>query len=192
MNNIVTMGQVFLAETSAGAQLKDRIFGLDGQVLFDSVILACAVLFLFCMLSFLVFNPARELLRKRREKIQNDLDSAAKDKEEALAFKNEYDAKLAEADKAVEQIMIDGKKKAQKKEQAILDEANAEAKRIVSRAEREAEQEKLAAGDRMKTEMVGLASAMAGRFVSASMDEKQQEALVKETLAEMGDKTWQE
>ena len=186
------MGQGFLAETSVGAELKDRIFGLDGQVLFDSVILACAVLFLFCMLSFLVFNPARELLRKRREKIENDLNSAAKDKEEALAFKMEYDARLSEADKEVEKIMTEGRKKAQMQEQSIVNEANAEAKRIVDRAHREAEQEKLASRDDMKNEIVSVASAMAGRFVSAAITEEEQEKLVLDTLKEMGDGTWQE
>ncbi len=192
MSSFVTTGLSFLAEDSIGKQLKDRIFGLDLQVLFDSVILGCAVLFLFFLLSYLVFNPARELLKKRREKIQSDLDSAAKDKEEALAFKNEYSERLADVEKDVEQMMIDGKKKAQKKEQVIIDEANAEAKRIVDRATREAEQEKLKAQDEMKTEMVDIAAAMAGRFISASLDEKQQEELVQKTLQEMGEKTWQD
>lgn len=43
----------------------------------------------------------------------------------------------------------------------------------------------------MKQEMVQVASAMAGRFVAASIDEKKQAQLIDETLKEMGDETWQ-
>ena len=54
----------------------------------------------------------------------------------------------------------------------------------------EAELEKKKALDEMKQEMVQVASAMAGRFVAASIDEKKQAQLIDETLKEMGDETW--
>ena len=45
--------------------------------------------------------------------------------------------------------------------------------------------------DEMKQEIVHVASAMAGKFVAASMDEDKQAQLIDETLKEMGDETWQ-
>ena len=45
--------------------------------------------------------------------------------------------------------------------------------------------------DDMKQEMVQIASAMAGKFVSQSMTEEMQAQLIDETLEEMGDETWQ-
>ena len=45
--------------------------------------------------------------------------------------------------------------------------------------------------DDMKTEMIQIASLMAGKVVSASIDTTIQDSLVEETLKEMGDKTWQ-
>ena len=73
----------------------------------------------------------------------------------------------------------------------MISEAKAEAKRIVDRANNEIELEKKKAADDMKKEMIAVATMMAGKVVSASIDTDIQESLVDETLNEMGDKTWQ-
>ena len=42
----------------------------------------------------------------------------------------------------------------------------------------------------MKKEIISVASIMAGKVVSASMDTVVQNQLIDETIKEMGDKTW--
>jgi len=169
-----------------------KIFGLDLQILFDAVILALAVFFLFFLLSYFVFNPAREFIRKRQEKIASDLEQAAKDKREAMEFKAEYDARLKEADAEVDRILSEGKRKAKRRENEIIDAAGAEAARIMERTEREIELEKSKVKDDVKKEMVAVATQMAGRFVSESMSAARQEQLVDDVLKEIGETTWQE
>ena len=73
----------------------------------------------------------------------------------------------------------------------MLDEAKAEAARIIERANREVELEKKKALEDMKTEIVSIASLMAEKAVAASMDVKIQDSLIEETLKEMGESTWQ-
>ena len=65
-----------------------------------------------------------------------------------------------------------------------------EAGRIIKRADNEIELEKKKAADDMKKEMIAVATMMAGKVVSASIDTDIQESLVDETLNEMGDNTW--
>ena len=72
------------------------LFNLDPQLLFDTALLAIAVFFLVLAMSYLLFNPARKLLKDRQERIANDIDSAKEDKESAEALKAEYEAKLKE------------------------------------------------------------------------------------------------
>ena len=180
---------------AAGAEeetLVGKIFALDAQLLLDAVIVGCAVLFLFFLLSYLVFNPARELMKKRQDRIQKDMDDAAKDKEEALQFKQEYEARLKTADREVDQILSDGKKKAMKREQAIVGEAQQEAARILERTAREVDLEKSKVRDEMKQEMVSVAKAMAGRFISEEMNEQKQAERVDAVLQEMGENTWRD
>ncbi len=168
-----------------------RIFDLDPQLIHDAVILAINIFILFLVASYMLFNPVRNLLKKRQDTIESDLENAKKSKEEAALLKSEYDDKIKNADKEVDRILSDARKKALSREEQIVDEAKAEAARIIERANTEAELEKKRAADDMKKEMIAVATMMAGKVVSASIDTNIQESLVDETLNEMGDKTWQ-
>ena len=176
---------------SAESGMGNYLFGLDPQLLADTILTGLAVFILFILLSYLLFNPARDLLEKRRQKIRDDIDSAEKEKADAIALKAEYDEKIKQADKEAELILSEARKSAKKAEQKIIDEAKAEAAQIIKRANQEIELEKKHALDDMKTEMIQIASMMAGKVVAASIDTTIQESLVEETLKEMGDKTWQ-
>ncbi len=168
----------------------ERLFDLDLQLLADSVLLVISIFVLYILLSYLLFNPARNLLKNRQEKIKNDIDTAAKDKEEAAKMKAEYEERIKNIDKEAETILSDARKKALKKEAKIVEEAKEEAARIISRAKEEAELEKKHAADDVKKEIISIASIMAGKVVSASIDTTVQDGLIEETLKEMGDETW--
>ena len=159
-------------------------------MLFDTALLAIAVFFLVLAMSYLLFNPARKLLKDRQERISNDIDSAKEDKESAAALKAEYEAKLKEVDKEAEGILAEARQKAMKNQAKIIDEAKEEASRIVKRAQEEAELEKKHAMDDRKQEMIAVAAMMAQKVVAASIDTNIQSTLVDETLKEMGESTW--
>ena len=176
--------------TLAQSGLGDYIFGLDPQLLVDSLITLIAMIVLFLMLSYLLFNPARDLMQKRKDNIQKEMEFAAKEKEDAIQFKAEYDAKLKEVDKESEEILAESRKRALKKESDIVNDAKEEANRILDRANREVELEKTKVKDEVKQEMISVATAMAGKIVASSLDEEKQAQLIADTLEEMGDETW--
>lgn len=175
----------------AKSGMENRLFGLDLQLGVDAVILALAVFFLFFMMSYLLFNPARELMKKRQDRIREDMDTASKEKADAIEMKKEYTAKLSQADKDVDEILSAGRKKALARETEIVNEAKAEAARVMERAEKEIELEKSKVRDEVKQEMVDVAQAMAGKIIAASIDEETQARLIDEALNEMGENTWQ-
>ena len=168
----------------------ERLFTLDAQLLFDTIVAALAMLLLFTVLSFLLFNPVRDLLEKRKQRIVDDKETAKREREEAIAYKEEYEKKLQEVDKEVQEILSEARKKAMKNEATIIAEAKEEATRIMARANAEIELEKKRALDDMKQEMITIASMMAQKIVSASIDTDVQESLLDETLKEMGESTW--
>lgn len=169
----------------------DRLFDLDIQLLHDTVLLAISVFVLFLVMSYNLFNPARKLLKGRQDKIRDDIDTARADKEDAAKLKAEYEEKLKNIEKEAEVIMSEARQKALKNENRIVDEAKEEAARVIRRANEEAELEKRRVMDDVKQEMIAVASMMAGKVVAASIDTTVQDALVEETLREMGDTTWQ-
>lgn len=171
--------------------MEPRLFDLDLQLLADAGLMMISIFVLFLFASYFLFNPAREFLKKRQDKIQGELDSAAQDMEEAAALKAEYEGKLKNIDKEAEEILSDARKRALANENKIIAEAKEEAARILDRARVEAELEKQKAVDDVKREMVVIASMMAGKVVKASIDTNIQESLVNDTLKEIGESTWQ-
>ncbi|MCI9539969.1 MAG: F0F1 ATP synthase subunit B [Lachnospiraceae bacterium] len=169
----------------------ERIFDLDLQLIHDSIFLAINIFILFTFMSYLLFNPVRDMLNKRRERIQNDIETAGRNKDDAIALKAEYEAKLRDIDKEAEKILSEARKKALRREEEIVNGAKEEANRILERAHGEVVLEQKRAVDDMKKEMIRIASAMAGRFVTQTMDGKTQDILIEETLKEIGDSTWQ-
>ena len=171
--------------------MEPRLFDLDLQLLADATLMIIAIFTLFLVASYFLFNPVREMLAKRQKKIKDEMDNAAKDKEDAAGLKLQYEEKLKNIDRDAEEILSDARKRAMENENKIVAEAKEEAARIIERARVEAELEKQKAADDVKREMVVLASMMAGKVVKASIDTAIQESLVNETLKEIGESTWQ-
>ena len=169
----------------------ERLFSLDAQFLFDAIVLALSMLVLFTLLSYLLFNPVRDMLEKRRQRVADEQELAKRERQEATVYKEEYEQKLKEIKKEAEEILGEARKKAMKNEAKIVAEAKEEAARIMERASAEIELEKKHALDDMKQEMIAIASMMAQKVVATSIDAKVQEGLIEETLKEMGEHTWQ-
>lgn len=170
--------------------MEPRLFNLDFQLLADAVLTMVAVFVLFLAMSYFLFNPARKMLASRQEKIKDELDTAASDMEKAQALREEYEAKLKDVEKEAQEILSEARKKALANENQIVAEAKEEAARIIERAKVEAELEKKKMADDVKKEMISVASVMAGKVVSASIDTNIQNSLIEETLKEIGDSTW--
>ena len=137
-----------------------------------------------------LFNPARDFLKKRQDKIKNDLDTAAADKADARKLKEDYNAKIQNINAEAEEILAQARQKALDNEAKIIAEAKEEAARILSRANAQVELERKAAADDMKKEMIALASLMAEKAVAGAVDAKVQDTMVESTLKEIGEDTW--
>ena len=168
----------------------DRMFGLDWQLLADSTLTIIAVFALFAIMSYFLFNPARKMRNDRKEKIRTELEDARTNMETAQNLKDEYEGKLKNVEKEAEGILSEARKKGLANEAQIIAQAKEEAARILDRARVEAELEKKKMSDDVKKEIISVASAMAGKVVSASIDTNVQDQLIDETLKEMGESTW--
>lgn len=170
--------------------MQDYLFDLTPQLLSDSLLTLISVMVLFFCLSYFLFNPARDMLKKRSDKIQGELEDAKLNQEQAIALKQEYEAKLKDINKEAEVILSEARKKALDNEAKMIANAKEEAAKIIERAHVEAELEKQKITDDVKKEMISVATLLAEKAVGASMDNVIQERLVDETLKEIGEGTW--
>lgn len=168
----------------------ERLFDLDFQLLADATLMIIAIFVLFLILSYFLFNPARKMLQDRQNKIKNELDDARNNMEQAAGLKEEYEAKIRDINKEAEEILSDARRRAMENENEIIAKAKEEAARIMEKARTVPKLEKQKMADEVKREMIGIATMMAGKAVSVSMNADIQDSLVKETLKEIGDHTW--
>jgi F-type H+-transporting ATPase subunit b len=167
-----------------------RLFGLDMALLIDAAFVMLSTFFLFILLGYLLFEPVKQILDKRTEKIRTDIKQATEIKESAVELKTSYEMKLREVDKEAEAILSDSRKKALDKEREIAQRAEEEAERILARARLEIQREKEQAKDDMRKEIIAVATIMASKFVVVAIDEDKKKALVAETIEGMGEDTW--
>ena len=135
-------------------QSLSRLFDLDWQLIADSCLMIIAVFVLFLVMSYFLFNPARKMLNSRKEKIQNELETAKRDMEEAGRLKEEYENRLKNIDKEAEAILGEARRRGLKNEDQIVANAKEEAGRILDRAHVEAELEKQKISDEVKQEII--------------------------------------
>ena len=98
---------------------------------------------------------------------------------------------MAGAQKDADAVLAEARQKAVKNEDAIISQAKEEAAGIIRQAHNEAELEKRKAADEVKTQIIDVASLMAGKVVAAGIDTNIQDSLIEETLKEVGESTWQ-
>ena len=179
-----------LSATGVLATMEPRLFDLDFQLFHDAALMIIAVVALFLIMSYFLFNPAREFLQKRQEKIRAELEDAKNNQEDAKVLKAEYESKLKNIDKEAESILADARKRALANENRIVAAAKEEAAAIIERAREEAKLEKQKMADDVKKEIVAVAALMAGKVVASTVDVTIQDSLIDETLKEIGDSTW--
>ena len=170
--------------------LDDRIFGLDAQLLLNLAFQGIAIFLLFMAASYLLLDPVRKILNDRKERVMREQREALENREAAVRMREEYDGKLKEIDKVAEQIIGDSRKKALQRENEIIMNAKEEAGRIIAGARQEAELEQRRVNDEVKQEIISVASLLSEKLVASSLDREQQDALIEQTLKEIGEDTW--
>ena len=168
----------------------DYLFDFNFQLIADSVLTLISVFVLVIAMSYFLFNPARQVMKKRQDKIKDEIDDAKDNVERALALKDEYESKINNIDKEAEMILNQARRRALDNENHIVARAKEEAALIIERAQKEALLEKNKMADEVKREIITIASLMAGKVVTASIDTALQNSLIEETLKEMGENTW--
>lgn len=190
LDSLSTMTQFGFLLSTESSLPEPRILGFDLQLLIQTGLQMMAALLLFFVLGRLLFNPVREILRKRQEEIENTFKKIETDSKEAETLKSEYDGKLKNIKLEADKILSHAHTRAIAREDEIVKEAHEEANRILQRAHLEIERERESMKDDIRREIIEVATLMASKFVEASLSEDQQRVLINQTINEMGDDIW--
>jgi F-type H+-transporting ATPase subunit b len=140
------------------------------------------------ILKKVAWGPIISALDEREKGIQSSIDRAHKAKEEAEAILRKNRETLARADAEADRIIREGKEYADRLRSDISDKAQAEAKKMISSAKEEIEQEKRRALDVLRNEVADLAVRGAEKIIRNSLDADLQKKIVDSMIQDLSTK----
>lgn len=140
---------------------------------------------LMVLLKVFLYKPILQMLDKREEKINNELDMAEKRRQEARELKEEYQAKLQGARQEAQEIVQKAEKRGKKRAREIIAEAEKDAESLKERKLDEIEQAKRDAVREVRDYVSQLSVQTAGKFIQTEMDSDQHRQLIQQYIEEL-------
>ena len=134
-----------------------------------------------------MFKPVNEILKKRKELADAEIQKAVKAKEEALAIKAEYEQNMQEAKNKANDILMTAQKTAAIQSEEMLKDASAQATAIKAKAEKDIAQEKRKAVNDIRSEIGDMAVEIAGKVIEREISEEDHEKLINDFISNVGD-----
>lgn len=151
---------------------------------------------LFTLLNFLLvffvgkkflWKPVMKIIQDRQKEIDDMYAEADTSRNNAKALEKEYKEKLSAAAETGERMVKEAVARGQSREEEIIRNANREANNILEKASRDIALEKKKAINDAKSEISGLAVAIAGKVMERQINEEDQKQFIDRFIDELGD-----
>lgn len=145
------------------------------------------VLFLLTLfvLAWKVFPMIAGGLEQRQRKIQQAIDEAKDDRDEARRLLDEHGRQLDAARLEAQRIIDEGKQAGERMRKGLLEEARGEQEEMLERARVEIRREQERAIEAMRREAVDISLAAAEQLIKTRLDSEQDRQLVEEYIGKL-------
>jgi F-type H+-transporting ATPase subunit b len=142
-------------------------------------------LILFYILKRWAFPAILGAVEKREQALQEALESARKDREEAQRLVEEQRRRIEEVRGDAQRIIAEGRAVAEKMRTDLIERTHQEQQAMLESARRQIETEKERAVAQLRREAVNLAIAGAGKVIEQNLDDSKNRQLVESYLASL-------
>jgi len=139
------------------------------------------------LLYLLLYRPVLNMLTQRKERIARSMADVDAARESAAKAQQEYDRKIAEAQRKAQEIIAQAAQASDKVGADIKAEAQREADGIRQRAREEAEQERARILAEVQSQIASLSMAATERVLGQAVDATLQRKLIDNFLAGLGE-----
>jgi F-type H+-transporting ATPase subunit b len=137
---------------------------LDFSVTF--VITIINIVILFFLLRAILFKPVSKFMAERAKRVQDSIERAQNEKEEATKLLVEYEKKLKEAESETRDILKTARENAERQAELIIADGRREAQDALNAALRQIETERQAALAKFKLEAAALVMAVSAKLAA--------------------------
>ncbi len=132
-------------------------------------------------------KPLMIIIKKRREKIAEEILEAKRNNEKAFSDKEEANIILKNAKKEASEIVQLAERKAEERKEAIISEATTQREKMIKSAEAEIEKMKQSAKKELEKEMSKLAVSLAEKIIKENLNSDLTTALTDKFIDEVGE-----
>jgi F-type H+-transporting ATPase subunit b len=181
-SSLILAAPLLAQEEHGGGGGGDALFRINPGLMFWTWIIFGILLF---VLRKWAWGPILGALETREKRIQDALDGAAREREEAAQLLQEQRQLLDESRDQAQQIMAESRKASERLRAELLDEARKQKDQIVENAREDIERERDHALELLRREAVDLSISAAGRVLHREVDSAENRRLVEEYLASL-------
>lgn len=174
---------VLLAPTTALAEIGGADILLPKPAEFVPALLAFLVIWI--VLAKFAWPSILGMMEERQQKIQDDLEAAEESRAQAAEEAKNYTAQITEAHREAEAIISKARKDATEERTQILAKAQREAADIISKAHGAVGSERKKAMIELSGQVVDLSVEIAGKIIGNDLSEAEQRKLAEKYLAEV-------
>lgn len=142
---------------------------------------------LYFIMKKYLFGRVRKMIVDRQQEIDDLYTDANQSKADAAELKDQYETRLAEANREKEEILRTAYRKAQLREEEILREAQDKAAQTLKRADEQIELEKKRALNEIKDDVSTMAVDIASAVLARDIREKEHTALIDSFIENLGE-----
>lgn len=138
---------------------------------------------LFIILARLVFPKITAAVEAREKALEDAIEGAKRDREEAAQVLAEQKRQIEAARNEAQKIIVEGRQTGEQVRAQMIEETHQQQQQMLERARREIEQEKERAIDEMRREAVELAIAGASKVIEKNLDDQSNRQIVESFLS---------
>ena len=142
-------------------------------------------LILVALLRWLAYDPVVRMLKARENRIAESIQRADDDAAAAESVLADYKAKLAEASAKAQEIQARAEERAEEYRAARKADTEREIEQMKKAAQAEIQRDRERAVEELRTQMVTLSMAAAGKIISKNLDAAENEQLIGDFVAKL-------
>lgn len=145
------------------------------------------LLILFLIIKKFLYNPVKNVLKKRQSEVDSVYLSAEKANRTAQENKEKWETKLQSASKEADTLIQEAANKAELRGDKIISDAKEKAESILRQAESEAELQLKKAQAGIKTEIVNISALLTEKMLNREINTEDHRALIDSVIDNIGD-----
>ena len=138
------------------------------------------------ILAKFAWKPLTNMMEKRRQNIENMLNQAESDRQEAESLRLKYQEDLRQAHQEAQTLIEKATKAAEQRKAEIMEQARAEAEKTRQVAQTQIEAERVRAMAEIQTQVADISVAVAEKILRKNLDAAAQQDMINQFICEAG------